>query len=501
MGNKHKKNIIGTTTIIVFMVLFFYYYELFSTVLRNGDNATILLQGKAMLEGNFFLKGWDVPPDSFWSIDIVINAIALMIFGFNANIMFIVPAFIYSSIIISCFFLIGGKQRISESWPKYLLVFIILGFPSGVMLNLVSRTPIHLGAFLYFLVCLILLTNFKGNKLINALIVFILFLTASGDPYAIYIFILPMLIIYVDQYWREKDKDSLFNIIKMILIIGFSKLSIKLINHFGGFYAHEEVSIFVSLEKFPHNLYLTVYGILELFKANFFGLPLSPSKLFFPFIGVCVLLLVLLSVYTTLKKWKTTDILSRILAISIIINIFAYLFSTQAIDLSTTRFLFPIIIFGSILSVRNTYYKQNWIKVLIILIIIAESVGIYQQLKLPKVTSPTAAVEQWLLQNDYKYGYAPFWSASIATVYTNEHIKVRPIRFDGVKYVQMNWLSDRDWYGSEQGNFIILDEQDISTVNIETAIRNFGEPNQVVDIGAYKILIWDKDITPLISRE
>ena len=47
----------------------------------SSDNANALLAGEAMFRGNPLLRGWDMPHNSYWLLDLPIFGVASAMFG------------------------------------------------------------------------------------------------------------------------------------------------------------------------------------------------------------------------------------------------------------------------------------------------------------------------------------------------------------------------------------------------------------------------------------
>lgn len=502
----HRKTLLLIISIFLFiLIIILMYNRLFWTMARTSDDASILLQAKSVLDGNIILKGWSVPSQSGWTIDIPIQVIAMAIRGFTPSLMYNVPAVIYALIVAVSLLLVKRDFKIKDIYPNLIITFVILGIPSLLLTIFISRSPIHLGAILYFLIALFAMENVKVKPLKYIIIFTLLALAYIGDPFVLYVFIVPMGFVFIYQvYLKQNKKEALVFLGLLISVVIISKLILIVIKMLGGFYAYPDNAVFVKFEELPEKIYLTIQGIIELFGITFFGKPLISKESFESFVRLPSICLVFYYLYQTIKnfinKQYKNDIITPILSVSIAVDILAYVFSSQPLELATIRYLLPVIIFGAIIVGRSIHIKDSkktnyslligFLSIIYIAFFIPRLLG-------PIAPSPTADLENWLKSNNYQYGYGSFWTASIVTVETKDNIKIRPVSAGGVdgRITPFNFLSEKEWYENKSANFLVFDETNWGNVNLDTATRTFGPPFQLYKVSHFTVLVWNKDIT------
>jgi len=100
------------------------------TVPRTADNATVLLEGDAMVHGSVLLHHWLLSLDSFWTIDAVFYALGVAIAGLNYNLLFVIPALLATCVVIVAIAFVRSCSR-SRAWiPGAIAVALLLALPS-----------------------------------------------------------------------------------------------------------------------------------------------------------------------------------------------------------------------------------------------------------------------------------------------------------------------------------------------------------------------------------
>src|SRR5205823_6031041 len=97
----------------------------------NSDNANALLAGRAMVT-NPLLRGWDLPHDSYWLIDLPLFGLASLVLGLRELVLSFVPAAVDVALIVAGSVVAGlglGPQWRRRWWAGAAVVAILLGLP------------------------------------------------------------------------------------------------------------------------------------------------------------------------------------------------------------------------------------------------------------------------------------------------------------------------------------------------------------------------------------
>src|SRR5215813_9585428 len=73
---------------------------------NNSDNASMILEAQAMLHGNIILHGWYLPPDSFITSEMPLDALSGLVFT-SEQLLKTTPALLYASTVLGAVYLAG----------------------------------------------------------------------------------------------------------------------------------------------------------------------------------------------------------------------------------------------------------------------------------------------------------------------------------------------------------------------------------------------------------
>lgn len=494
--------------LFILVLLCIVYNKLSYTYPHNSDDAVILLQAKDMLKGNIFLKDWSLPPDTFWTLDIPFYSILTILFGSTPKLMYHGPAIIYAFIVLAVILLTKNCGNTKKSYINIIIALTIVGLPSAFLGGLISQGPIHLGTILVLLVSFIILDDLErhtGELSFWRLGLFFIsmFLANTGDPLALYIGVLPIALTYIYKIASRDGRNKSLSIITvLILAILVSKVTLIDVRSSGGFNSLPINAVFVSIEKFPYNLSLTIQGILLLFGTDFFGQPLTflTVEIMARSIGM---LYVFYSICKVIRYKKDYGTIEHILVLGIVIDLISYLFSNQPINIESTRYLLPIIIYGAILAGRLEIpdFKGNIHKIIIMGICLVYLISFLPRLSAPIPFAKEVELVHFLEANNLEDGYGAYWNSHIVTVESNNDIKVRPVVWNGSDIAPFNWLSSEKWYTDENtARFLVFDSSNWGNVNLDNAKKTFGKPAGVYKVEDYTILVWNYNISQKLGR-
>jgi hypothetical protein len=137
--------------------------------------------------------------------------------------------------------------------------------------------------------------------------------------------------------------------------------------------------------------------------------------------------------------------------------------------------------------------------------------------KPPVAPAPQTALVAWLDRQHLTEGYADYWDANILTIQSENKIKVRPVRREGLRYAPFRWNTNDDWYkpfppAKTARPFFMLYQTDpapfrttdpgqdnagkaakitASLLDGLSLLRTFGPPTRIATFDTYEILIWE----------
>jgi hypothetical protein len=503
---RDKKFVFPLTLVLLFLGFIVFFNKLSWTLPTNSDFASIILEAESFLYGNLFLSGWTLTNISFYTTDLPFYVLGMLIEGFTPKLMHHVPAAQYSFMVIASLWLVQKNKVRLDNWKGSLIIFIILALPSDFMMLNSLMGPMHMGTLVYLLLAFIFIDKIEESMRPKArMYLFSLFMSLAciGDTLALFIGVLPVCIIsLLEVIIRNKSKKIHLPIICLSLFcVVISKAFDLFISSVGGYSIVYKEMRFANFQDIDRNLSLTVEGLIKLYGSDFFGQPLNFSTF-------SILLHFLILLYTTyilfsqivslIKKDTKTDYVSQILAVSSVILLIAYTFSDLALNIYTSRYLVPIVIFGSIILGRSVQKNTKALKYVLPFLGIVFLCFFVSHYPNTQPVTPQKELQNFLTQQNLKNGYASFWNSNIITVESEGTVKVRAIEIHDRKLTPVRWFSNDEWF-KHPANFIIVQNSVDTSVNVETLTVLLGQPAHIHAFGDYTVFVWSEDISKKLT--
>jgi hypothetical protein len=504
----NKKIIFIILSIAFFLGLFVLYFHFTSSIPYTSDNANAVIEDKALLSGNFLLKGWTIPIDNMLTTDTVFMIPIIFVRGGIFAMKFF-PTLVFFILLLLSLLTAGLYKKGKEKYLAICITFLAIAFPSAIMLGLLLNGPNHLGTMvLVFLSIFAALSIAKNEHMVIWFFVlfFATFLANFSDPLFLIMGAIPIILISIFHMYKETWDEKKIDIAIIITIIAGIFLSTEarqIISNIGGVIFAPQPFIFTDIPGLLNNLFLMIKIILTMFAADFTNLALGLPNTNYVLVHVSFVLVLAGALIFFRKKYlHTIEHLSRLdelLCASILLDFGAVLVSRFPIDIGSTRYMYPIFFFGSILAARiiSTYAAKIKTLYLYLGIITIFFIIDMQSIYASSIyaVSPRVAVEKYLLAHNLTRGYSNYWDASITTVETNEKIHVSGVLYKKRYLYSYKWSSEYQYYHGTI-HFVMY-----STPNIaKYAINTFGKPDQTVHIKGYTIMIWKKNISPLLRN-
>lgn len=205
---------ITTKTILNYIVILIlwisltalYYYN-GQTIGINSDGVANILEAHQIINGNIILHRWFLPLDTFYTLDTQIDVLLLWFGIYGITVYHLTPAIIYSSLLILLYHVI--KYASKSSYAALVSTAIFVAFPISFYKSLVLFSPIHMLTILFVIATFYLYQgiNIKYNYIYGSIL---LYISVTGDPYAIFIGTLPILffaLANIFKYIRNKKTE------------------------------------------------------------------------------------------------------------------------------------------------------------------------------------------------------------------------------------------------------------------------------------------------------
>jgi hypothetical protein len=277
----------------------------------------------------------------------------------------------------------------------------------------------------------------------------------------------------------------------------------------GGFVVAPVSTGFAAHAQIPHHLWLTFESVLTLFGADFIGLRSWPAVAVALLHLTGVILVVWACCIAGRRLLTTDERLVALLFVGIVIDLVAYVVSTQAFDLGSTHELATVLPFGAVLAGRllpgRLIPGRLLTRALLpaLLAVLAGYAGVlaYHAARPPRPPT-TQAVASWLTVNHLASGIGTYWTANITTVATSGRVEVRPVYLSCGRFSPYAWESKQSWYAPPSSpTFLVLGLTGAAGADgtAARAAAQFGSPQRTARIGAYEVLVWNHDLLPALT--
>ncbi|HEY7200415.1 MAG TPA: hypothetical protein VIC57_09400 [Candidatus Dormibacteraeota bacterium] len=508
-----SRGAMAAAAVAVGAILLPVYDRLSSTAVVTADSANAVLQGRSMADGNVLLTGWTLSGASFFATDLPFYAAITAVRGLSPVAAHDVGAAIYTLLVLAACFLARGRARgMAAVWRMAVTLILLIAPAPGPAVQLLLLGPFHAGTTLLLLLALLVLDG-AGERLLGAAAVgALLALAQLSDALALYVGVLPIVAVSVAHLVRsrERQRSDVALLAAAVASIPASLLLLALIGQLGGFTTMPLQASFAQIEDMPKNAALTIEGALLLFGANFFGQPVVSIDTLSILVHLAGFGFVLATCRWAARAWRrgeASDRLTQVLLVAMAFDVAAHLFSNQAIDLMTSRYLIPFLAFGAVLAGRvgaDRLRSTERLRLAAAAIGAAYLVFLGLSLRTPPAPAPEAQLAAFLERQHLDYGVAAYWQASTVTVQSGGRVRVRAVRIGDPQPVAYLWEAEGFWYDPRQpGNdarFVVRDTADRRSIDRDAIEAAFGPPTDVYQVGSFEVLVWDRNLLDELAQ-
>ena len=414
-------------------------------------------------------------------------ALATKLTGYSSHQAYIIPALMYSCLVLIAFYL--SREKLGSVWA---LIFSI-GIPSAFA-SLNTLIPvIHIGTYVYTLISYILIEKYTNKKEFKYLVAFILLatLTCFSDDISNYILIAPLFLSGLFFCVKNKSLYNLYVVMAVLIAYALAK-AMQYYASISGLFILPGIPSpqFIDFDLIGKNLYLFTEGMLRYTGSFFFGKSPSEPEAIKSVILLIVFALFCTHTYKALRISYKISIVDMSLCVACLIMIPAFVLSNRPIDVWSIRYLVPFFIFAPIIigRAKTTNGLIYYILAVFLVVFLAYGSGFSQ--RTDHSNDILNKLKTTLRENGLKEGYGSFWFASSLSI--DGDLKVAPLDVNRVLniFACNKWLSKNDWY-STGGNFIIIDDDQMRDI----ALKEVGNPVKVIKTGDKSIFIYNKNIT------
>ena len=488
----------------------------------SSDNANALLAGEAMVRGNPLLRGWDMPHNSYWLLDLPIFGLASAMFGVGDRLLAAVPAAIaVAGIAVGSVIAVMRRPQAKHWWVGAAVVFILLGLPHRHLGLFLLQGPHHVATIVGCLVVFALLAGARFGGVRWVVATGLLAVITHSDPMAIAVGILPVAAAGMVDGVRTRRLGSLVGPVTSAAAgFGGALLLGLLLELAGGYTPLPDPPTMVA---WPENLRATpriLGGLLGVgtgggLEGGALVAHVVGSGLFVAGIVASVVRSVAdlirrvdeegdgrLRGARVSRRWLD-DVL--LLGGAAGVALFALL-TDPDLQVVNARYLLASLVFGAVLSARRVvdaaaHIPAGALAAGALALAAAYSMSPLATVRAPAPENPSVAVADWLSRQGLHHGYGQYWVAGLTTVSGRGTVAVRPVKEVGGTLRANIHFASRRWFGGDRPfRFVVVDTVEPNGVDEAVTVATFGPPAQVRDIGPYRVLVWGRDLAMPVDR-
>lgn len=492
----------------------------------NSDGDSIILQAWAMLHGNLLLHGWRVADVTFYTTELPEYMLVTLLRGLKPDVVHLSAALTYTLLVLLGALLARGRARGREGVIRALIgggIMLAPGITSGTFVMLIA--PDHIGTAVPILLAFLLLDRLPERWYVPVIVCALLAWVGIADELEFVAAAVPLAVVCfgraavaaVQDRWRDARYE-----LALSVAAGGSMLvtsaALRVLSVAGGFYKTQlHGKLLASSSTWPAHLKVNWQGLQVLFGADNFGHKATTLTAIaaLHWVGLAAALVALAAGICLI--WRI-DRVSQVLVVAIVATFAAGVLSTLVAQMSAIHEVAVLMPFGAVLAGRliGGYLagrgvprtSWQWPARAVLAGVGALTLAGYVAAQCYAATfSPappqSASIARWLQSHNFTYGLAGYWEANSSTVYSGGRVHILPLNTTGK---QPSWESMQAWYDPKlhYANFIVTatGKTDKSFhLTPQREIAAFGKPAHTYSYGYYRILVWNKNLLPLLTKQ
>ncbi|MFC5006607.1 hypothetical protein ACFPIJ_53395 [Dactylosporangium cerinum] len=488
-------------------VLLLGYLRMARATPTNSDASANALQAWDMLHGDVLLHGWTLSDVSFYTTELIQYALIEVFYGLDQDVVHVASATTYLLLIVFAALVAKGDATGRAAWARVAVVVatLLVPQPHGGW-AIVLYAPDHTGTAVPLLLAWLLVDRRSATPLrrwwpVGVLVV--LALAQVADPLAMFVGAVPLALVSAARLvrartWRGADAHLLVAAVgSMALAHGL----LALIWRAGGFSVHSPVARFSPTDQLGDHVVTAVTATAHNYGAYLPTLD-GPVALAAGIVNLALLLLAVAAFAATVARFFRSgdgDRVAEVLAAAILVNLAAFIVSTQAGDMGSARQIVTVLPFGAVLAGRlwgerllaaGPVAKRLMAAACVVLV-----VAFGTQAAAAEPEPPEAhAVAEYLVAHDLRYGLGSYWGSNNITVASGGKVRVAPVIGPDIR--SFRWESDADWYdaAAHDARFLVVDLKHARYGTVEAALAQFGPPVERHDFGRWALLVYDHNL-------
>ncbi len=491
----------------------------------SSDGATVILEGQAMSGGNFMLNHWALSLDSFWLVDVLAYAVAVLIGGVHPQLLHLVPSLVAVGVICVSAWI---AQRGRDGWAGVAAaaaVVVMLGLPTHAFAEFFLMGPLHVTTTLWCLVAFIALRKERfgwGWLLATG----ILAAGMLGDLQTAALGVAPVALAGIVAMLRMRSwrtgAPALSAAIGSVALAEAVRRIARLIGTFTIGSANPRASLHQMLLNLHH---VVTYGAaLEGVGYHPFGDEAVPPVLEAAHgVGLTLgVLAVVMGVFSLVwssaigqdgartagagsRDSRESLWLEDVLVFAFFGGCAVFIWLSVTAEGAFARYLTSAVIFGSILAGRLVGKIAERARLAPprallagagLLVTVGYAATFVSTLTVAVPKQSAVRLADYLEAHHLTRGVGDYWSASIVTVESANAVVIRPVvsLAGGHHLARYMRQTSSTWYGGGFEFLVYNAAVPWGSVGSKSAAASFGPPQHVAVVGTYYVLTWAHDL-------
>lgn len=516
------------------VVLFLCCLKLAGTVPVTSDGGNNALQAWDLLHGNWLLRGWELGDASYYATELPEYALVESVRGFNPSVVHICAAITYTLLVVLAGLLAKGGKTGKAGLIRVAIASGIMIAPQiGTGTYLLLSAPNHTGTGVPLLLTFLLLDramlarggappNSPGmggsappvspRRWVPAAVGVMLVWAQVGDQTAVTLGVLPIVVVcgtraYRDVVQRREPVSAhwfdLALVACALVSVGVTVAVVKIIGSLGGYKLIPVNYVLAPSASWPAHVTLVADGVLRLFGAAFYTGPVGLAAALSA-VHLAGVALAAWAVCRVLRRFfACDDMIAKILAVAIVIQVSAYAISMLPYDSLQTHEIATVLPYGAVLAGRVLAGRLTQARLLPALAVVACGylVALGYGVRTPAVPAHDQALAGWLGARHLTMGLGSFAEGSSVDLASHGTVMVT------VPWFRPDFASRGNLFEEDAAdfdprkhyaNFVVttITMQDGPTFYIppKWIISDFGTPARIYHYQSWTIMTWNKNL-------
>lgn len=498
------------------VVLFACYLRISGTQAVTSDGASIALQGWDMLHGNWLLSGWTLADVTFYTTELPEYILVEVFRGLGPADVHVCAAITYTLLVILAGVLAKNGRTGRDGVIRVLIASGIMIAPQvGPGAFLLVLSPDHTGTAVPLLLIFLLLDRAPRRGWVPVLAGLMLAWAQVGDSLVLMTGVVPIAAVSLARAYQGvvAGKEPLrVRGFELQLAAGAlasaaaAHLAVTLIRHSGGYATAPLETVSAPSALWPAHFALTAEGLLGLFGADFAGARPSLAT-GFALVHLAGLALAAWALGRAVWRFFSAgDLIAQLLAVAIVVNIAAYVFSMLPTTYWATREIADVLPLGAVLAARLLAGPADRVRLLPALAAVGccyvLALGFY--VTRPQAPAHDQPLARWLAAHHLRTGIGSYAEGNSLTLDAGGKVQVYSLawwRGSAHRGRQETKASEYD-PRQHDATFVVTTRQDGSRFFIPRArvTGDFGEPARTFRYQAWTIMVWNKNLLARVMR-